>query len=380
MNARIAAVVVASLILIAGCGGGGGGATATRAQIDVLWPNRTREAAPAPSSALSAVLTLIKAAPNGTDFTLTMDRDATLTAHTQSFTAATDAMTGTWAYTLRFHAQKGGNGDVTAEVTGRRAELHADGKLTNSDGSALTFGTVTSRVASVILVPGQSLIVGMPKDLTFEARDAAGQPVEVTHGSASWTVEPAGQTFLQIAGGRATGLVPGTAKVTVSVDGVTSDTALVDVASLSLVSDTIMRDDGSGNLVKTVRNRWQANVGGGQILEAHLFRLADQPYSLVAVPVAAGYPFGAPSEIFDLPAPASYWDGTRSFLIAGGFQTLVETPNAGAVPGFTAGQTYRYQVTLVVRYQREGDGGGGGGGGVIEYLTVGPVDGGPITP
>jgi hypothetical protein len=384
MKARVAALFVACLFLAAGCGGGNDGPSATRAQMDVSWPDRSREAAPAPSSALSAVLTLVNAAPNGSDFTFTMNRDATLTAHTQSYTATTDAMTGLWSYTLRFHAQKDAGGSVTSEITGRQARLHANGTLTNPDGSALTFGTVTGKIATVVLLPRQSVIVGTPRDLVFEARDAAGQPIAVTHGSASWTVDTAGQAFLQIADGQATGLVPGTAKVAVTVDGKTSEVVPVDVASLTVVSDIIMRDDGNGTLVQTVRNKWQANVGGGRVLEAHLFRVADHPYSPIATPVAVGS-FFSPGEIYDIPAPGSYWDGIRGFLESGGGQSTVVTPVAGAVVGFTPGQTYQYQVTLLVRYQR-GDGGGngggngGGGGGTIEDVTVGPVTGGPVTP
>src|SRR5689334_13719635 len=73
---RIGPLVIAALscILLFGCGGGGGGGGGTQnvattpVKVNIHWPARVR-ALEAPTSALSAVVILSHANPDGTDFT-----------------------------------------------------------------------------------------------------------------------------------------------------------------------------------------------------------------------------------------------------------------------------------------------------------------------
>ncbi len=172
-----------------------------------------------------------------------------------------------------------------------------------------------------------------------------------------------------------------------------------------------------------VQMQWRDNAfGSGTVLEYHIWRVPGNGFARTADPVATApagsprytdYPVGAPQQ------PIGFWDGTKQFLqvplsttsgsTSSGTSASLVTPKAGAVPGFTVGQTYTYQISAVIRRQLiTGTGGGGtgtgigtgGGGGTgtgigtgtgtgggtgtttsgTEDLETDPVSSGPVTP
>lgn len=103
-----------------------------------------------------------------------------------------------------------------------------------------------------------------------------------------------------------------------------------------------------------VRLQWRDNIfGSGAQREYHVWR-ADHPFNFADTPVAAT----TQRTYTDRPAPFSFWNGTNQFLQppaptagGGGGDATTVTPTAGAVPGFTTGQTTSYQVSGVLRRQ-----------------------------
>ncbi len=145
-----------------------------------------------------------------------------------------------------------------------------------------------------------------------------------------------------------------------------------------------------------VRISWRDNFWGATTLEHQIWRNPDAPYNFQGDPIASKQ---YEPQYVDRPAPYSYWDGARSYLRAplpgtggggggtsGGSQAETVTPDAGAVPGFTIGQTYTYSITGVIRrplaISNTGGQGGGGGNNQIGTEDVGtePVTSGPVTP
>jgi len=145
----------------------------------------------------------------------------------------------------------------------------------------------------------------------------------------------------------------------------------------------------------TVRITWRDNFWGATTLEHQIWRVPDAPYNFQGDPIASKQ-FEA--SYVDRPAPYSYWDGARSYLRAplpgtggtggtsGGSEAEVVTPDVGAVPGFTTGQTYRYSITAVIRrplaVSNSGGGTGGGGNNQVGTEDVGtePVTSAAVTP
>jgi len=142
-----------------------------------------------------------------------------------------------------------------------------------------------------------------------------------------------------------------------------------------------------------VRLSWRDNFWGATTLEHHIWRNPDVPYNFQGNPVAAQRYGGS---YVDRPAPYSFWDGTRSFLqpplpTAGGTtgtgdnESETVTPDAGAVPGFTIGQTYTYAISGVIRRVLPTANTGGTSGGTsgttgTEDVGTEPVTSGPVTP
>lgn len=207
--------------------------------IDIGWGARSR-VVNGPSSALSAAVTLTNAAPKGGDFVFTVDRDATLPAHTTAYTSPTSAKVGTWQCTVRFYAQADGAG---AQVAIAQAAV-----TLAPDGTGIGNISTTSTIASVQVPTGQSVNVGQAIDLAFTAKDGQGNLVAVTPGSAFITVL-SGADKLQIVNGQVDGTAVGAATVTVSVDGVQSAPMTVQVIqpSPNTASFLALFEEGSGN-------------------------------------------------------------------------------------------------------------------------------------
>lgn len=215
-------------LTLAGCGGGDSGgteatptptptATATpsataRAQVTVHWPARSRGTLNGLSSALSLRVTLVGASPSGQDAAFFVNRRTNPAAYAETFSAPADVLVGTWDLRIRFHAQPDGAGDVVGTAD-TRVTLAADGNLPDI--------TTTGLIRTVEVASGQNILVGERKDLSFTARGDGGTVIAVTPGSAFFTVMD-GPDRLRIVGGQAEGLLPGTASVTASVDGMDS--------------------------------------------------------------------------------------------------------------------------------------------------------------
>ncbi len=231
----------------AGCGGGGSdNNTVTRTtpvKLDISWAARSR-AVNAPSSALSAVVTLKGANADGSDFTFPINRDAAPAAYVKTYVSTLPATVGAHPLTVNFFAAADGAG-ANVGVASTTVTINADG---SGIGDVVTAGVV----ASAELTANQSLVVGQTKDLAFAARDSSNNLVAVSPGSATFTVTSGGDK-LQITGGQAAGVGVGTATATATVDGKTSVPQTIGVSSavnrLEAVSST------TGLLYGTVRAR-----------------------------------------------------------------------------------------------------------------------------
>jgi hypothetical protein len=134
-----------------------------------------------------------------------------------------------------------------------------------------------------------------------------------------------------------------------------------------------------------VRLQWKDNIfGSGAQREYHIWR-ADHPFNFADTPVAAT----TQRTYTDRPAPFSFWNGTNQFLQppaptagGGGGDATTVTPTAGAVLGFTTGQTTTYQVTGVLRRRQLVPPTGGGGQQQVQFEDIesDPVPSGPVTP
>lgn len=233
------------MLLLSGCGGGGSapapllpppdpGPTnpaptpAARAQITIYWGARSRNVN-APSSALSAVVTLQGAATQGGDISFTINRRTAPGAYSETYRSPVEARVGTWALSVVFHAGEYQNG----AVVGRAATvvtIQADG---TGIGAINTVGTIVS----VEMAANQSIGVGEKKDLAFSAKNTNGEIIAVSPGSAFFTVAGGGER-LRITDGKGEGVAPGAARVAAAVDGVSSTAIDVAVTSNAAVSIT----------------------------------------------------------------------------------------------------------------------------------------------
>lgn len=199
--------------------------TPTRPRFTVLWNARSR-ALTAPSSALSVTLALANSAGD-TLSSQTVDRQADPASYTQTVDLP-DGITipaGRQHLTATFFAQPGGQGDVVGTISTDVA-VAVDGS--GVEQLNLTYSRI---VATVDITTNQTLNIGETRQLTFAARDAAGNLLAVTPGSAFWQVT-SGQNSLSVTtDGIATGLSAGTAGVGVTVDGVQSTPTVITITS-----------------------------------------------------------------------------------------------------------------------------------------------------
>lgn len=206
---------------VLGCGGGGGGSnpgggggnpTQTRVILNVSWGDRSRNVN-APSSALSAVVTIPGANTGNTNFTWTFNRGSAANNVSTRYVSPTAIDVGTWDLDVKLYSQPDGGG-VVVGTTGARVTL-------DKDGNGIPQLNVTGVVQSITVPTPQNVAVGQKKDFVFTAKDGNGAIVPVTQGSATWAVT-AGSSTLRFVNGQAEGLVLGTATITATVDGKTS--------------------------------------------------------------------------------------------------------------------------------------------------------------
>lgn len=219
----IAALIGA--LFSAGCGGGGGDSTpptASRIQVTVNWSERSRNVA-APTSALSAAITLPGAQAGGGDLRFTVNRNSNTAAHSETYQSPVDGLTGNRRLDVAFFAETSGTGSTvaTASATVRIAD---DGRVLD------TLTNVQKRVASVQVAGGQHVGVGESKFLSFTARDGDNAILALSPGSASFQVS-AGTSLLTLVGIVAQGVNAGTAQVIAMVDGIASNPETVAVTA-----------------------------------------------------------------------------------------------------------------------------------------------------
>ena len=206
------------LAALAGCGSTNGSFLATALGVTVDWPEiSTNRAVGAPTSAQSAIIDISGANAGGHDVALTINRDVGPAGGSRRYTVGSQVKVGKWDYAIDFYSEPGGTGTVVGTVQGT-ITVFPDGT------SSLDHETVvpTGGIASVVVDAGQVVLVGETKALTITARDAANNIVALPPGAAFFTVT-AGSSFLTIAKGQATGVAPGTATVTVTVNGGTTN-------------------------------------------------------------------------------------------------------------------------------------------------------------
>lgn len=289
---RVALVAVAALFTIYGCGGGGNGGgqvpRTTSVQIPIHWAERGRALEP-PASALSAVVVIRRARPDGSDLSATVDRDANAADHTRVYTTNATVVPGTWNLEATFHAGSSGTGDVVGT---------ASASVTiQPDGSGIGAISTVGKVASVEVDAGQTVHVAEKRALAFTARNAAGETLAVSSGSAIVKVT-AGGSILKVTDGLLEGVAPGTAKVTATVDGKVSpavDVTVVSNLSLALNPDTV---GGGGTSTGTVTLEVAAPAGGLEVA------LSSSDTAVATVPDSVTVPAGQRSRGFAVTARA----------------------------------------------------------------------------
>jgi len=221
---RISWLFVLLLTLgLVGCGGGGGGGGGTKtvpvtsgATFSVAWGDRSRSGTltGVPSAALSAVVTLTGASQSGADVVQTVNRNATISAHTETYTVTTPIRQTSTPMTAKFYAQANGAGALVGTA---QATVTLNGTAVNF-ANLVTSGTITK----VTVAPVTITVGGAATQLAFSALDANSGVVAVTPGSAVWQVDT-GSTFVTLTpDGMITGLGAGSATVHATVSGVSS--------------------------------------------------------------------------------------------------------------------------------------------------------------
>ncbi len=239
--ARITAIfALAATILAAGCGGGGSASTTSPAKVSpsvsINWPARTRGVV-GPSSALSVTLTLHKPGGTEADISFSGDRSTDTTGHSESYTTTATGSIGEWILTAKFYS---GHSETSAVVGTATADVDitANGVVAKLDGSLLSV-SFTGPIAQAVVNPGQTIAVGGSGALSATAETAAGDPVIVSPGSFSFSLISGSSSLSVTPDGTATGISPGTAYVTASVDGVTSPVTAVNVGTVGVTFNTV---------------------------------------------------------------------------------------------------------------------------------------------
>ena len=220
--------ILATVGAIAGCGGGGGPVRSVPVKVMIDWAARGRTV-DAPSSALSVVITVKRANPAGGDFTFTINRDADPSEYTREYISTTGVAYGTWLLNVQCYAGMNGTGDLVGAV-GQNYKFGPEAPEVNL--------TSVKSVASVEVVPGQTVGVGEFKDLAFTARSASGALVMVSPGSVRFSIMD-GADKLSFLSQQAVGISVGTAMVQTTLDWHTSSAAAVSVTKSAAFTATL---------------------------------------------------------------------------------------------------------------------------------------------
>ena len=261
---------------LVGCGGGGGSKsstptvpTTTNPSITIDWPSQTR-GVQAPTSAVSAKITMQGANPDGSDATIIATRDKD-TAYSKAY-AMPVVLTGSRSLTVRFYADTFATAEI-ANVT-LSVRIAEDGTIKKANGDDLGNITTATRIGSVVVDSGQMVSIGFDKTLSAYATTVDGK-VNVTSGAINWElIDNDGPDEMSLStGGVARGARIGWQEVRATIDGIKSTPQLVKVGfqSTGIVnerSDIFAACDAPGDRL------WAVGTDGSlyQLTKSSLFR------------------------------------------------------------------------------------------------------------
>jgi hypothetical protein len=217
---RTTFLLLTFLLVLVGCGGGGSSKPVVRGRsLLVDWPERSRDIGHAPSSALSVKITIVGGNRDGTDLSVTEDREDRTDTYTATY-AMPDFRKSASAMILEFYALAGGTGDVVGIASAQFSS--------NDPSLSLSHFVVDGKIVTVEAT-GATVMYGNTAQLLFTAKDRSGNVVAVSPGSATWEQSGASGAFSLSTDGVVTALAVGTGAVTATVDGSTSAEATVKV-------------------------------------------------------------------------------------------------------------------------------------------------------
>jgi len=200
----------------------------------IVWGPRSRDIG-APSSALSATLTLKDTQSNATVLTKTVDRS--VQNGSQTYTLDPPVTPGNYNLDAKFFSQAGGGGTLVA-TAGASATVRTDGTL----AVTIAFNGV---ITSVDVPAGQSVNIGQTLQVLYSAKDKDGNVIALTPGSDIVTIADAtstvsGQPSAELAAQQDSivGRNPAKVTVTVKVDNATSPPTDIAVRSTTQLSVT----------------------------------------------------------------------------------------------------------------------------------------------
>lgn len=196
----------------------------TEPSFGINWPARTRDGLSHNlTSALSAEVTFVQAAADGSDIVLKVNRNATnLAAHTETYPVGKPVQPSVNTVTFRFFAEPDATGSVVGTASANVQPNGSDLGMTNV--------ALVGKIAKVSVVdPGVMHLGDAGVQLFVSALDAANNPIAVSAGSANWTVVSGGNNLLVSSDGVANVTAVGTATVRAVVDGIVSPNALITI-------------------------------------------------------------------------------------------------------------------------------------------------------
>lgn len=189
--------------------------TMARPKLEITWGERNR-AVQGPSSALSATITYADSHPDGGDFRFIVDRPDEPQAQTLTYQPPTYVLTGPTTLRITFSAYRNGMGNTVGSVD-IPVVVKGDGTLEKPSGGALGSVVTEGRVQGVFIDRNLTVRVGETTKFYYHATDASNQGIMVTPGS--YFLSSDSNALQANSDGTVTGKAPGTANLTVTIDG-----------------------------------------------------------------------------------------------------------------------------------------------------------------
>jgi probable HAF family extracellular repeat protein len=263
----------------------------TPVKLTIYWPERaSKEPAKvtSPSSALSATVTLVGAATDGSDFVFTVNRPGGIAAVLQEYQSSGEIHVGTYELNIVFYSDENGTGSIVGTA--------ADIVTIDDDGEGIGEVTLQGTVSSVWVYANQLVDEGVSKTLNAVVRDQNANLLAVSPGSIFWSVvyDRDGVPSLRFENGQAVGIKHGYVVVRATVDGVASDgqDVLVTVVPYALVLPMFADSPTNGtSIANAVSGNGDVVVGMAEASDGHteafLWRKGDT--NLTGLGVLEGY-------------------------------------------------------------------------------------------